>query len=63
MYVFQLAKVVQVEHEGNKKEDLQLQFIMCDFKLAQTMLCNMCRNMYKMCSFRCNKTEHTCFIL
>jgi hypothetical protein len=44
-YVFRLAKVAQVEHEENKKEDLQLQFMMCDLKLAQGTLCNVCRNM------------------
>jgi hypothetical protein len=44
-YIFRLANVTHAEHEENKKEDLQLQFMMCDLKLAQAMLCNMCRNM------------------
>lgn len=44
-YIFRLAKVAQAEHEENKNEDLQLQFMVCDLKLAQVILCNMCRNM------------------
>jgi len=44
-HVFWLAKVVQAEHEEHKKEDMQLQFVMCDLKLAQAILCNVCRNM------------------
>jgi hypothetical protein len=43
-YIFWLAKLVQAEHE-NKKEDLHLQFMMCDLKLALAILCNMCRNL------------------
>lgn len=42
MHVFRLAKVAEAEHEEHKKEDMQLQFMMCDLKLAQAIYYVMC---------------------
>lgn len=44
-YILRLVEVAQVEHEENKKENLQLQLMMCDLILAQAILCNICKNM------------------